>query len=155
MFKKIVSSFLALWMLYGCVGGGAGKNDTADCATQAAQIVKALGMEEKMDAVQDRVIQGLFFFEDGVIQDQALYIANDKSADIVGVFTVNDMDSAKASIQTYLKTLKAQMQNYYPDEVFKIDNAVLMNDDTKIILIIANDLEKAKEEAKNFTANKK
>lgn len=149
MFKKFVSSFLALLMLCGC-GNGSVKKNTADCATQAEQIVKALAMEEKMDAVQGRVIQGLFFFEDDVIQDQALYIANDKSADVVGVFIVSNMDSAKASIQTYLTTLKAQMQNYYPDEVFKIDNAVVMNNDTEVILIIANDLEKAKEEAKTL-----
>lgn len=146
MFKRFVSSLLVLVLLSGC-GAHAGKT-TMDCAAQAEQIVTALAMNEKMEAVQDRVIQGLFFFEEDALQDQALYIANDKSANIVGVFKTDKMDSVKDCIQTYLTTLKAQMQNYYPDEVFKIDNAVVMNNDSEIVLIIADNLEKAKEEAK-------
>ena len=39
------------------------------------------------------------------------------------------------------------MQNYYPDEVFKVDNAVVEDNGSLIVLIICDDLEAAKKEA--------
>jgi hypothetical protein len=89
-----------------------------------------------------------FFFEDGAVKSSSLYLANDQTADVVGVFETENMDSAKMSVRTYLETTKLQNQNYNPDEVFKIDNAVIDDNGKTLILIVCDDLESAKKEAK-------
>jgi hypothetical protein len=65
----------------------------------------------------------------------------------VGVFETTDADSCRSAIQTYLDSTKTQMQNYYPDEVFKLDNAVVEDNGSTVILIACSDLESAKKEA--------
>lgn len=148
MLKKFVTSMLALFMLAGCSGASSSASAaTADPSSEAAKIVEDLNLSDHMDQVQDRIVSGLFFFDEGVVTQSAVYIANDKSADVVGVFETTDVDSCRSAIQTYLDSTKTQMQNYYPDEVFKLDNAVVEDNGSTVILIACSDLESAKKEA--------
>jgi hypothetical protein len=150
MFRKFASSVLVLALLAGC---GSTTASTDDCASAAAAIVENLSLGDHVEQVEDRVISGLFFFDEGTVTDAALYIANDKSADLVGVFDVTDVDSVTSKIQDYLTNLKAQMETYYPNEVFKIDNAVVMDNGSRVILIVAEDIEGAKSEASSLLGN--
>lgn len=148
MLKKFVSSLLAIVLLAGC-GSSQSPAASSTCADTAASLVSELGLSDTTKEVSDRIIKGLFFFEDGTITDSSLYIANDKSANMVGVFDTTDMEATKGKIKDYLSTLKSQMQSYYPDEVFKIDNAVQEDNGTRIIVIVCDDLEKAQTDAEN------
>ncbi len=146
MLKKFVSSFLALLLLVGC---GAGQSAGTDPAKDAEKIVSELGIGDKMEAVQERVVRGLFFFDEGLIEKCSVYIANDKTADVVGVFDTSDPKAAREKIDAYLASAKEQMQNYYPDEVFKIDNAVVEEKGNRIVLIVTSDIESAKKLAQS------
>lgn len=147
MLKKFVSSLMAVMMLTACGTGktGAEADKTAeDTAKQAERIVKELELSEKVDLLEDRIVQGLFFFEEGAVTESTVYMHNDSSADMVAVFACEDTDSSKKAIREFLDTQKGQMQNYYPDEVFKVDNAVVYETADEIAVIICDDLEKAK-----------
>ena len=50
-----------------------------------------------------------------------------------------DMDTAKAMLRKHLTQLREQFQNYQPQEVGKIDKAVLWHQDTTLILCITDD----------------
>ena len=141
MLKKFVSSLLCMLMLFGC---GSSTSAGESAAAQAEKIVTELNLTDKMDKVEDRIIKGLFFFEEGTLKDSSVYIANDKSADIVAVFESEDTAAVKERVNTYLATAKEQMQNYYPDEVFKIDNAIVEEAGDKVVLIVTGDIENAK-----------
>ncbi len=141
MLKKFVSSFLCVLMLFGC---GSSTSAGESASAQAEKIVSELNLTDKMDKVEDRIIKGLFFFEEGTLKDSSVYIANDKSADIVAVFESEDTAAVKERVNTYLATAKEQMQNYYPDEVFKIDNAIVEEAGDKVVLIVTGDIENAK-----------
>ena len=41
----------------------------------------------------------------------------------------------------------------YPEEVFKISNAIEKHNDTKIILVVSSDIEKARLEVENVLEN--
>jgi hypothetical protein len=147
MLKKFVSSLLAVFLLVAC---GSSTSAGTSPAKDAEAIVNELGLSGKMDQIQDRVVKGLFFFEEGTIEESAVYIANDKTADVVGVFKAKDTAAAKEKIEAYLASAKEQMQNYYPDEVFKIDNAIIEEKGDKIILIVTNDIEAARKKAQEI-----
>ena len=145
MFRKFVSSLCAVVMLCGC--GSQPASSRPDTAALAAKAVKDLGLEEKTEELEDRIVQGLFFFEEDTLESSSVYIHNDSSADIVAVFDAKDVDSCREKIDTYLQTTKLQMQNYYPDEVFKVENAVVEDNGSLIVLIVCDDLQAAKKEA--------
>ena len=146
MLKKFVSSFLCVLMLFGC---GSSTSAGESASAQAEKIVSELNLTDKMDKVEDRIIKGLFFFEEGTLKDSSVYIANDKSADIVAVFESEDTAAVKERVNSYLATAKEQMQNYYPDEVFKIDNAIVEEAGDKVVLIVTGDIENAKKVAES------
>ena len=146
MLKKFVSSLLCVLMLVGC---GASTSEGQSAAAQAETIVSELNLSDKMDKVEDRIIKGLFFFEEGTLKDSAVYVANDKSADIVAVFKSDDTAAVMDRVNSYLATSKEQMQNYYPDEVFKVDNAIVQESGDTVILIVSNDIENARKTAES------
>ena len=149
MLRKFVSSLLCVLMLVGC-GSSTSAGKAASAASEAESIVSQLNLNDKMDKVEDRIIKGLFFFDEGTLSDSAVYIANDKTADIVAVFEGEDPAAIREKVEQYLSTAKEQMQNYYPDEVFKIDNAVIQENGKQVILIVTSDIETARKIAESF-----
>ncbi len=147
MLKKFVSSLICVLMLVGC---GTSTSAGQSAASEAETIISELNLSDKMDKVEDRIIKGLFFFEEGTLSDSAVYIANDKTADIVAVFQSDDTAAVKEKVDAYLTTAKEQMQNYYPDEVFKIDNAIVEESGNQVILIVTNDIENARKAAESL-----
>ncbi len=144
MLKRFVSSLLAAALLAGCSSGGGVSADAA------GRIVKDLGLTARMDKMDESASDGLFFFDEGTVTSSSLYLANDKSADAVGVFETKDTESTRKAIKTYLETTKAQNQSYNPEEVFKIDNAVVEDDGKTVIMVVCDDLESAKKIVKDL-----
>lgn len=149
MFKKFVSSLVALVLVCGCSSSSVSTASAElDIKATAKQLVSDIGLTDTMDELSnDRQVMGLFLFDTDTVSESSVYIANNQSADIIGIFKTSNVDSCKASIKTYLENQKAQMQNYYPDEVFKIDNAYLEDNGTIVILAVCKDIELAKKKA--------
>ena len=148
MLRKFVSSLLCVLFLFGC-GASSSAGSAASAASEAEAIVSQLNLSDKMDKVEDRIIKGLFFFEEGQLSDSSVYIANDKSADIVAVFIGDDTAAIREKVTQYLASAKEQMQNYYPDEVFKIDNAIIQEAGNQVALIVTSDIENARKVAES------
>ncbi len=155
MLRRFVSSLLVLVLLSGCGAGGssasASSTPASAAADMAAQIVEDLDLGDHMEELQTRVVQGLFFFEDGNVTDCSVYMNNNSSADVVGVFISTDLAETESKLSDYLDTQRSQMQSYYPDEVFKVDHAVLLDNGTDtVVLIVCDQLEDAKTEAETL-----
>ena len=149
MLKKFVSSLMVLLLLAGCAADENVIAEHAPVSDMADQLVEELGMTD-LKEVKERVLYGMFFettkdAEDNFVTDGKVYRGEDKSADTVGVFETTDTEKCLAYLQKYLETQKANSQMYSPEEVFKIDNAVLETgyDGTVVILVVANEIEKA------------
>lgn len=150
MFKKFVSSLLAITVLVGCSSGSTSSSYSEKTPAElTAYIVEQLSLEENVSEVEERIIPGLFFFEDEVYEEGSFYVA-DKIADCIAVFKVTDTDSCIDTIEEYLSTRKAQLQMYAPSEVFKVDNAVIESNDDTVIMIVCDNLESAKDLAKEI-----
>ena len=142
MLKKFVSSVLCVMMLMGCGSTSAGNSVSAE--KEASQIVSDLGLSETITEMDERVVKGLFFFDEGTIEDAKLYMdGSNQHADLVGVFKTTDPDAVKAKVNDYLATLKETTQMYNPDEVFKIDHAIVQSGADQVIVVVTDDIEKA------------
>ncbi len=149
MLKKFVSSVLAVMLLAGC-GEQQSVSSKKDANEMASAIVSNLEMNESMSEQKARVINGLFFFEEGEVEDSALYLSNEKSADVVGVFKTTNMDESLTKVDDYVKTMKQMTLTYTPDELFKIDNAIVVHNNDTIILIVCDQIEAAKAQADEY-----
>ena len=142
MLKKFVSSILCVLLLAGCGATSAGSAVSAE--KEAEQIVSELGLSDKITQMDERVVKGLFFFEEGLVEDAKLYMdSTNQNPDLVGVFKTSDPDAGKKKVDDYLVTLKETTQMYNPDAVFKIDNAIVKEGADQVVVIVADDIEKA------------
>ncbi|MBR2990783.1 MAG: DUF4358 domain-containing protein [Solobacterium sp.] len=140
-----MSSLLAVMVLTGCAGTQ-GTESHEPAADVAARIVKDLHLEENVAETTDRMLNGLLFFDEGDITEGSLYVSQNK-ADTVAVFYTDDPEKVMEKTDTYLKTLKAQLETYAPSEVFKVDNGIVEHNDYMVLVIICDDLQSAKDEA--------
>ena len=155
MLKKFVSSMLAVLLITGC--SAPASSDTQESAPvshapveqMADGLVKDLGMSE-LKEVKERVLYGMFFetkkdAEDNFVTNGKVYRGEDKNADTIGVFETTDTEKCLEYLNKYLDTQKANSQMYSPEEVFKIDNAILetSKDGSVVVLVVSSEIEKA------------
>ena len=157
MLKKFVSSLLVILLLVGC--SSSNKEETvepenteqeASVADLAKEIVDKLGMAESLTEFPSNRMKGMLFqMDEEAITDGALYIDSNKKADTIGVFTTNNPDKCLSYIQDYIQSLTDAANNYSPDELFKIDKAIVETNDARdmVVFIICEDVETAKAEA--------
>lgn len=117
----------------------------------AGQLIQELGMEN-MELLKERNMKALVFGGEDVYTDGVLYHSSSSKSDTVGVFYVNDMETARKDVEDYVLSLEAMTNVYDMSEIFKISNAVIRDNGTdKIVLIIADDIENAKRLADDET----
>lgn len=159
MLKKFVSSILAVILLAGCSGGSAGVQEEVvpafDASQTASEIVKDLGLTDSMQELKEKNVIRMFFAgEEDVVTDCSVYRSTDNgNSDTIGVFVTRDNAKVKEYLDAYLADIKAQTETYYPEEVFKISNAVIEEKEGVVILAICEDIEKAKTTVRIFTNN--
>lgn len=77
-----------------------------------------------------------------------LYTGSGYYADRLALLTLSnaqDIKLAEASVQEHLQQLRSQFQNYIPEEVFKVDEAVIWSQGCYMILCVTGDYENAQQ----------
>ncbi len=77
-----------------------------------------------------------------------MYTGSGYFADRVALITVadkSDADAAKACVQEHVEQLRHQFINYIPEEVDKIDHAVIWQQGTYVLLCVTNDYKNAED----------
>ena len=156
MFRRFASSILAVFLLCSCtvdMSSSAEETQYADL-TQAQKdcrrLIANLNMEN-MEAVKNRIVKGQFFMGEDIVDDAGVYYSKETgNTDTVAVFYTADTETVLPYITDYLEEKVRDTKGQYPDQVFKISNAVLDHDDSVIILVICSDIEDAKKEVAAF-----
>ncbi len=163
MLKKFASSLLVVMLLMGCgtkpsasnvVPGGtetAVSNDSAE--QEAEKLVDELKLTDEMTLAKERVMLGMVFGGDAdAVKSGALYLSSETgNSNTVGVFQTDDVKKCEDYINAYLETQKASTETYYPEEVFKISNAIIQdNGKDCVVLVICEDIENAKKMVSDY-----
>lgn len=166
MLRKFASSLLAaLLLLTGCSSQKKADADTKektqetaspsaassqDQETQAdkdaAELVDKLGLTDSMTAVRDRVIGGMFFSGDkSCFTDGAAYLSQETgNSNTVAVFDTKDVKKTTDALQTYIKNQAEDTASYFPEQVTKIQNAVIESNKKKVVFIVYDDADAAR-----------
>ncbi len=155
--KKIILSLISVFLLCGCTSRQDSTTSVIEKTQAEIETIQMMSTLEMNDLVQvkNRVVLGMVFSGDkDVIEDACMYrSATEGNYDMIGVFYPNDMDKALAYLDEYLSSLKSECNKNYPQEVFKISNAIEKHNDKKIILVITSDIESAKQQVESVLEN--
>ena len=118
----------------------------------AGHLIEELSMEN-MEMLKERNMRALVFGGEEVYSDGVIYHSSAGKSDTVGVFYVTEFETALNDVREYVNSLEAMTNVYDMSEIFKISNAVIRDNGTdKIVLIIADDIEEAKQLADEETS---
>lgn len=155
MFRKILLSCALALTFMGCSANPSSASAVVQTQSEieAEQLIETLELTD-MTRVKNRVVLGMIFGGDQtVLTDSCMYRSSeDGNYDMVGVFFTEDMEKCKEYIDEYLLTIKDEGNLNYPEEVFKISNAVEKYNDNELILIICANIESARELAAGIIA---
>ena len=158
MVKKILGIILSFFLLCGCTTVSQTSTNSSTETTQSEietkQLASALDME-KLVKVKNRVVLGMVFGGDkDAVKEASMYRSNaDGNYDMVAIVYPKDLDACLNYIDDYLNTLKTECNKNYPQEVFKISNAIVKHNDSKIIVVITSDIENARVEVEKILEN--
>lgn len=164
MLKKFASSLLLITILAGCASpqeedvkiemptsyqeNKTEEEKDSQAIKDAQTLVEQLGMEDTTEQLTvAQAINGLFFQGDEALSNDAcVYTSTDPhNSDTVAVFITKKADEVIEHIHKYIESTKANAESYAGDQVTKFDHAIVEGNDEKVILVIADDSEKAQE----------
>ena len=143
MLKKIVCLLLAVIMVLSMVAcGKEEKEETKEYDGNA--LMQALLAQVKFDDAMSSVgdFATLYFPEVPDSATISMYTGSGYYADEVVLITMQsaeDLETIMASVEKHLEQMTAQFKNYIPEEVAKIDNAVIWQGGSHVIVCISND----------------
>ena len=144
--KKLLSLLLALLALAGLTACGGGAK-TVDIDALAADLTASGAFSDILNPPAEGVAARLYDLPDGAAKKVILYVSTGATAE--EIFLAEAADSAaagtlKTACQNRIEAQKQAFVNYAPEEVQKLDNAVLTTAGNYVILVVASDSAAAK-----------
>ncbi|MCM1106885.1 MAG: DUF4358 domain-containing protein [Blautia sp.] len=145
MKRSGITAVLAALVILASGCGSSGAKEI-DAASLAASLASEVTYDDTLEAL-DEELSGMYFeMEENVTA--TLYMGSGTTAEEVAVFEAQDEDTAKTQlshVQDYLDSQKEAVQDYQPEEVKRIEGAVVEQRGKYVILCVSADSTKAKE----------
>lgn len=141
----IVLSLMMCLSFFGC-----GKKEV-DTDALAKSLVADIKYDDVLFELDSDMVKTLFELPDGVTG--AAYAGSGATAEEVAVFIASDEKSAEAletSLKARLESRAESYASYMPDEVFKIENAVISREGKYVAMCVSNDSDGAAKIISNF-----
>lgn len=114
--------------------------------TLGQKLLDEVKFKDKLEPVDEKAIENLY----GITKEQytaaKVYMSTGATAEEIAVFRV-DADDKAATIEDALKARvedqKSIMKDYLPNEMTKLDNAIIKSKDHYVILCITDDVKNA------------
>ena len=163
MKKLIYISVLCVGMVGALTGCGGSKD--SDATTEKVKEVESAASEEKKelpssqemaDAMLDKgdfkdslatvdntmAINRLYMLDAAIVEEAAFYTNSNATAEEIAVIKVKDAESVetvKAAYETRVAEQKEACKDYLPDEMPKLEDAVIYSNGNYVILCVSND----------------
>lgn len=155
--KRIAASaaaiLMALTLFSGCSQTGS-KTITAPTDEVAQKLMDSLSFEYPLNQLPEDAANRLYKLDGEILEEQAVYVGTGGAlADEVSVWRVKDEKDAKTvqeAAEKRVENQKISFKDYVPEEMPKLEKAVIQVDGDTIILCVSSDPEKAKEVISSF-----
>ena len=155
--KRIAASaaaiLMALTLFSGCSQTGS-KTITAPTDEVAQKLMDSLSFEYPLNQLPEDAANRLYKLDGEILEEQAVYVGTGGAlADEVSVWRVKDEKDAKTvqeAAEKRVENQKISFKDYVPEEMPKLEKAVIQVDGDTVILCVSSDPEKAKEIISSF-----
>ena len=148
MIALLLGAALLTGLLAGCGGGESAQTPYDPAATAQALLDSAAFSEPLEEMSLDLVCGALYDIDAANVTGSAVYTSLTAGAEEIAVLTLKDEDAAKAALEA-LKTRVADqteaLKDYQPDEVGKLDKAIVEQRANSVVLVVAADAGAAQE----------
>lgn len=144
---RLIPAALVLCLtLTACGGKDSGTAGGYDPAAAAQALLDSGAFTDTLESTDKDTAAMLYGVESDSITDCACYTSLSAGAEEIAVLTMKDADSAKAAmagLEARVADQKAVLESYQPDEVSKLDKAILTQSGNTVVLVVAADADKA------------
>lgn len=113
----------------------------------ASQLVGQVTFDEELTELDDGAVERVYRLEPALVQAADMYIGSGATVDEVSVWEAKDEQSAQqieAALQERLDTAAADYADYKPEEVPKLEKAVLERSGKYVVLCVTADADTAR-----------
>ena len=150
--SRVMAWVLAAFLMAACCGCGEteGNSDPYEEKTNAAVLAEYLydniTFQDEMTKVDQDLALSLYDLEQDVVTDAVVYMSTGATAEEIAVFTVDGDEEAllvASLIELRIEDQKKGFENYVPEELTKLDHAIVTQLDNAVVLIVCNNTEEA------------
>lgn len=130
---------VAICLLLTACGAGAAAYDPA---ATAAALRETQAFTDTLEEVDRQVAAAYYGLDEDTIEDSVVYTSLSAGAEEIAVFVLKDEAAAKAALtalQGHLESQRAALKDYKPDDVSKLDGAILDRRGNSVLLAVAAD----------------
>lgn len=138
--KKTIATWMAVCclLLAGCSEGNAAPYDAA----AVTALLNGGIFSETLETVDADILCALYRVDAALVSDCAAYLSTGGTAEELVLFTLadaGDADTVKAACETRVAEQRAAYESYGPDEVVKLDGAVISVRENTVLLVVGSD----------------
>ena len=143
---RLLPLLLALCLALAACGSGDSKAGV-DPAKTAQALLDSGAFSDALDTVDQDTAAALYGIDADTITGSAVYTSLSAGAEEIAVLVLTDEDAAAAALdglEARVADQKAVLESYQPDEVSKLDSAIVEQRGNSVLLAVAADAEKAR-----------
>ena len=143
----IVSALLALCLTLSACGGGGQEAAAFDPDATAQALLDSGAFSDALEEVDTSVAATLYGVDEADIADGVVYMSLSAGAEEIAVLVLSDADAAAAAmegLEAHVADQRAALENYQPDEVSKLDGAILEQRGNSVLLAVCADAQAAR-----------
>ena len=144
---RLMPAALLCLALTACGGGGAVGQTPYDPETAAQALLDSGAFSDALDTVDQDTAAALYGIDADTITGSAVYTSLSAGAEEIAVLVLTDEDAAAAALdglEARVADQKAVLESYQPDEVSKLDSAIVEQRGNSVLLAVAAAAAKAR-----------
>lgn len=137
---------LTVCLLFTACGSPA-SSEAPDAESLAARLMADVSFDEELNALDSSAAERVYRLDPELIAANAVYIGTGASVDEVCVIEASSSEAAKeieTALQARIEQRKADYADYKPEEVPKLDDAILERNGSLVVLCVTSDTDTAR-----------
>ena len=135
----------AMVMLCICMISACGKKDEIVLSELASKLNSEIGFNEKLSELDDAASAGYVYLNPGEYKEIKAYVSTNAVVDEFIIIKTSSVSAVTNKINSHIEELKREYSEYRPDEIYKLDDAVVETYKDTVTLIISPENDKAKQ----------
>ena len=147
--KKRLCVALSLSLLFSLAACGGKEEKAAPFSPgDATTLLESGAFSEALESIDAETACALYGIDETTVTDAAVYGSTGTTAEELAIFTFTDQDTAQAALTALgyrVEDRKDAMADYLPNEVPKLEKAILEQRENTVLLVVASDYDPVNE----------